>query len=68
MGSKLAESSANNRRGSRQMIIGIVAAVGITAALVYKLIWPWTGWRTDVTFLGITLIGIFAASRLKKRE
>ncbi len=56
------------QRKRRDRTVAVIAAVGIAAAVLYKLIWPWTSLRTDLIFLGVTLVGIFAASRLRKRD
>jgi hypothetical protein len=45
--------------------IGCVA--GVIAAAIWRLIWPWTGLRTDVVFLGVISIGVIIIWWVKRR-
>ena len=47
-------------------IIGVVATVALAAGVIWKFIWPWTGWRTDTIFLCITVIGLIAGAVVAK--
>ena len=53
------------QRKRRDRTLAMIAGLGIVAAVIYKFVWPWTSLRADLIFLGITLTGIFAVSRLE---
>jgi hypothetical protein len=42
----------------------IVAAIGGLAAVLWRLIWPWTGARTDFIFIVVCLVGLTAMGLL----
>jgi hypothetical protein len=58
-------SRERRQRKRRDRVIATIAALGVLAAVTYKLVWPWSSLRTDLIFLGIILVGIVAAARLK---
>jgi hypothetical protein len=43
-------------------VLGVLATVALVAGVVWKFIWPWTGWRTDMIFLCVTVIGLVAGA------
>jgi hypothetical protein len=47
-------------------VLGVLATVALVAGVVWKFIWPWTGWRTDMIFLGVTVIGLVAGAVVAK--
>jgi hypothetical protein len=61
-------SREHRQRKRRDRVIGTIAALGVLAAVIYKLVWPWSSLRTDLVFLGIILVGIVAAVRLKNES
>ena len=50
------------RAGRRARLLGAIAFVALGAGLIWRLIWPWTGSRTDLIFLCISVSGLIAGS------
>ena len=45
----------------RKVLERVVAWIGIfcgVAAVIWRLIWPWTGSRTDLIFIPVSVLGI----------
>lgn len=45
------------RKRAERVALWIVIICGV-AAVVWRVVWPWTGARTDLVFIGIFAIGI----------
>jgi hypothetical protein len=63
--SNIEEEQAQQKR--RDRTLAAVALIGIAAAVVWKIIGPWTGPRTDLAFIVVTVIGVLAVARLTRR-
>lgn len=61
------EKSGRTQQERQDRTIAVIALVGIVAAVIWRLIAPWTGLRTDVAFIVVMVLGLLAAARLKRR-
>jgi hypothetical protein len=67
MGTDPADSGGPARLKRGNLASAIVAAVGILAAITWRIVWPWTGTVADAIFLAVIVIGLTAAFALRKR-
>lgn len=61
------EKSERAQQERQDRTIAVISLVGIVAAVIWRLVAPWTGLRTDVPFVMVMVLGFLAAARLKRR-
>jgi hypothetical protein len=49
------------QRSLGQWLVGIIAAIGIVSALIWRVVWPVTGMTADLIFIGVMIAGGIAA-------
>jgi hypothetical protein len=59
-------STAPSLRRIGVLILGSAGALGVIAALIYRIFWPWTGMRTDLIFATVAVVGVVALRVAKK--
>jgi hypothetical protein len=50
------------QKSSTQRIAAWVCLASIAAAVLWRLIWAFTGFETDMVFMGISIVGLIAAA------